>query len=124
MRVAVFVEHGRVLSAVADHDIQVAVVDYDVDKTEAPDRTPDGEPCEIEFFDGDRRAVDADYVTGLFGSPTTKHPLRIRFGRPETGVPVDDLEFDTEAELVAYLRGVDDAQGWDDYEIFEDEAAG
>ena len=52
----------------------------------------------------------------------SQRKLRIRFGKPETGVPVDVLEFGTKAERDAYLRGVGDAQGWEEYEVLDDGA--
>jgi len=47
--------------------------------------------------------------------------LKIRFGKPSTGCPMSEIEFDTEAERDAYLQGVDDMDGWEEYEYFEDE---
>jgi hypothetical protein len=122
MRVAVFIEDGKVICATCDNpEIEVAIVDYSVDKTDAPNATPDGEPCRIALLTGDRLKVDADYVAGIFGEPPVKVPLRIRFGRPETGVPVDELEFNTKGERDAYLQGVGAATDWDDYEVLDDD---
>ncbi|MHA2063245.1 MAG: hypothetical protein ACXABY_02570 [Candidatus Thorarchaeota archaeon] len=35
--------------------------------------------------------------------------------------PVDTIEFDTQVELDAYMKGVNDMDGWAGYTIMEDE---
>ena len=50
--------------------------------------------------------------------------VTIRWGSnaiQENERPVCLAEFNTQVELDAYLEGVDDASGWMDYEIMEDE---
>jgi hypothetical protein len=120
MRVVVVVEGGVVQDVILDgRDIEVAVMDFDVDGDEAPDVSPKGEPCCIALYERGTNAVDPDFVDKVFGTPEKKVPLRIRFGRPETGVPVDELEFSTKGERDAYLQGVAAATDWDDYEVLD-----
>jgi len=50
--------------------------------------------------------------------------ITIRWGSnliEEKERPVCTAEFKTQAELVAYLEGVDDSSGWMDYEVVEEE---
>jgi len=50
--------------------------------------------------------------------------VKIRWGSnsiPEKERFVQTVEFQTQAELDAYLQGVDDMFGWADYNIIEDE---
>ena len=56
-----------------------------------------------------------------------KHSVKILWGS-KTSMAVDgdgresiDYEFDTTAELSAFLHGVDEANGWLDYELVEEE---
>jgi hypothetical protein len=51
--------------------------------------------------------------------------VRIRWGsestREDMGNVTSTYAFDTDAELSAFLKGVDEACGWMDYEVVEDE---
>lgn len=50
--------------------------------------------------------------------------VTIRWGSnsiPEKERYIQTIEFQTQAELDAYLQGVDDMDGWADYEVVEDE---
>ena len=52
------------------------------------------------------------------------YSVSIRWGSntiPENERPICQYVFKTQAELDAYLQGVDDGNGWMDYEIIEDE---
>lgn len=49
--------------------------------------------------------------------------VTIKWGKffPEEERPVTIAEFETQAELDAYMEGIDDMDGWMDYTIIEDE---
>jgi hypothetical protein len=49
--------------------------------------------------------------------------VTIRWGKygPEDERLVTTAEFKTQAELVAYMEGIDDMDGWADYNVIEDE---
>jgi len=120
MRAVITIKGGVVTSVVPDNeDIEIAILDLDVEGDEPPGVSPTGEPCAISLFEKGADGVDPDFVEKVFGCPEKKVLLRIRFGRPETGVPVDELEFDTKGERDAYLRGVAAATDWEDYEVLD-----
>ena len=49
-----------------------------------------------------------------------EYSVRILWGSsPEPGDKPVLYEFDTEAELTAFLEGVDESNGWMDYEVVE-----
>lgn len=58
------------------------------------------------------------------GGNMKKHFVRIAWGsestREENEGKFSTYTFDTEAELNAFLKGIDEAIGWDDYFIDED----
>lgn len=51
----------------------------------------------------------------------SKHKVVIQWGSTLASIDVEpcEYEFDTEAELAAFLHGVDEAAGWLDYEVVE-----
>ena len=50
-----------------------------------------------------------------------KCKLKIRFGQSETGCPIEEKYFNTPEERQSYLDGIADMDGWEEYEIFNDE---
>jgi len=51
---------------------------------------------------------------------TGKYVVHIGWGEmPEDGFTTGEYRFDTQAELDAFMLGISEMDGWNDYEVFE-----
>lgn len=66
-------------------------------------------------------ASNTRYVPAAVVHPAEKHKVTIRWGKfPEPDDKPETFEFETAAELAAFMHGVEAMSGWMEYEIVDE----
>ena len=117
MRTIVFLNGGVAAVVTEDPEAEVVIIDYDYTPNEAPDKDGDGERCRI--IKGDT-VVIPDLVEKHLG-PKELYPLKVQFGStPELKDNIEELSFESKRSRDAYINGLDDMDGYFDYNILDE----